>query len=77
MDSSDARFRDCGTGKVRGKTVFATITHGQGYLYLRVMETGEEHIYHVPYTGIQGKRATLLHFLQFADLDGDGDDEIY
>jgi len=77
MESPEARFRDCASGKMLGKRVFGTITHGNGYLYLRVMDTGEEHVYHVPYVGLQKNKATLLHFMQFADLDGDGNDELY
>ena len=41
------------------------------------MDSGEEHVFHTPYYGLQGNKSTLLHFVQLADLDGDGSDEIY
>lgn len=81
MTTDDFRFRNCSTGSLNGEPYFAGLTHGQGYLQLRNLATGKDRILHIPYVpkvNVWGDNfVTLFHFIDFIDLDRDGNDEIY
>lgn len=81
MSTDDFRFRNCSTGSFNGEPYFAGLTHGQGYLQLRNLDTGKDRILHIPYVpkvNVWGDNfVTLFHFIDFIDLDHDGSDEIY
>lgn len=81
MQTDDFRIRNFATGSINGARIFAGITHGKGYLQLRDLETGKDRTFHIPYVpkvNVWGNNfATLSHFIDFIDLDRDGNDEIY
>lgn len=81
LTTDDFRFRNIATGTVGGDPVFAGITHGEGYVHFLDLKTKAQRIFHVPYVpkvNVWGANySTLMHFVDFIDLDRDGDDELY
>lgn len=75
--TSDYRFRDCSFGKAYGKNYLAAVTQGDGYLIVREVESQSNFSLHIPFYGKHNNKVTTMHFVDFADLDGDGNHEIY
>ena len=80
-NTEEYRFRNVGKGTIGGEAVFGAVTHGKGQVYLKWLESGKERLVNAPYVpsvNVWGNKFhTLLHFVDFIDLDHDGDDEVY
>jgi hypothetical protein len=76
-ESTEHRFRDCEFGIIGGQEFLASVTQGDGYLYLYNFDTKDTQIIHLPFMGKENNPTTTLHFVNFADIDDDGTNEIY